>query len=104
MQRRDFLKRLTMTTAGLLVADDALALLVEPRRKIWPVGVNLRPGPRAEWSDDAGVTWRRIALHSDGWQHWTAAPIRGVRPDTQVLFRASGFDGTVVISEMYERD
>lgn len=30
-----------MTAAGLLVADDALAMLVEPRRKFWPVGVTL---------------------------------------------------------------
>lgn len=34
--RRDFLKRLTLTAAGLLVADDVLAMLVEPPRKLWP--------------------------------------------------------------------
>lgn len=32
MLRRDFLKRLTATAAGLLVADDVLELLLEPRR------------------------------------------------------------------------
>lgn len=33
--RRSFLRSLTTTAAGLLVAEDALALLVEPRRKLW---------------------------------------------------------------------
>ena len=33
--RRDFLKRLTLTAAGLYVADDAISLLTEPRRKYW---------------------------------------------------------------------
>jgi hypothetical protein len=41
MIRRDFLKHLTMTAAGLLVAEDVLEELAEPRRKIWPVGVDL---------------------------------------------------------------
>ena len=36
MIRRDFLRRLTATAAGLLVADDALEMLLEPRRKLWP--------------------------------------------------------------------
>ena len=40
MLRRDFLRRLAMTAAGLLVADDALELLTEPRR-FWP-GAELR--------------------------------------------------------------
>lgn len=35
MIRRDFLRRLGLTAAGLLVADDALELLAEPRR-FWP--------------------------------------------------------------------
>lgn len=35
MIRRDFLRRLTATAVGLLVADDALELLLEPRRKLW---------------------------------------------------------------------
>lgn len=35
MLRRDFLKRLTATAAGLLVADDVLELIAEPRR-LWP--------------------------------------------------------------------
>lgn len=34
--RRDFLKRLAIGVGGLLVADDALELITEPRRKIWP--------------------------------------------------------------------
>lgn len=36
MIRRDFLRRLTVTAAGLLVADDALELLLDPPRKVWP--------------------------------------------------------------------
>lgn len=36
--RRDFLKHLVVGAAGLLVADDVLEALVEPRRKYWVVG------------------------------------------------------------------
>jgi hypothetical protein len=36
MIRRHFLRHLTATAAGLLVADDALELLTEPRRRYWP--------------------------------------------------------------------
>ncbi len=45
MIRRDFLKRLTMTAAGLLVADDALAMIAEPRR-FWP-GADFGPYGRS---------------------------------------------------------
>lgn len=36
MIRRAFLSSLVRGAAGLLVADDALELLTEPRRKLWP--------------------------------------------------------------------
>jgi hypothetical protein len=36
MLRRDFLSRLARTAAGLLVAEDAAELLLEPSRKLWP--------------------------------------------------------------------
>jgi len=35
MIRRDFLRSLVTTAAGLLIAEDALELLLEPRRKLW---------------------------------------------------------------------
>lgn len=54
MLRRDFLKRLTVTAAGLLVADDVLAMIAEPRRKVWPVGVQLTGG------QDIQKAWRKI--------------------------------------------
>ena len=34
MIRRDFLRRCAATTAGLIVAGDALELLTEPRRRV----------------------------------------------------------------------
>lgn len=34
--RRAFLRRFVTTSAGLLVAPDALELLVEPSRRFWP--------------------------------------------------------------------
>lgn len=79
MIRRDFLKRLTMTAAGVLVANDALALLTEPRRKYWA---------GADFGDDSRalhVVWRKI--HRDtmrGFNYespeWTVAPIWHHRP------------------------
>ena len=72
MLRRDFLKRLALTTGGLLVADDVLELLVEPRRKIWPVGVDLRSG----WIDNR----YEFAATVDGmWDFWTIDPVVGPR-------------------------
>ncbi len=40
MNRRDFLRAGALTADGLYVAPD---LLAEPRRKIFPVGIDLRP-------------------------------------------------------------
>lgn len=45
MERRNFLRKLALGVAGLMVADDALELLVKPERKIFPVGIDLG------WSD-----------------------------------------------------
>lgn len=36
MYRRDFVRNLAASAAGILVLPDALELLVEPRRKLWP--------------------------------------------------------------------
>ena len=46
MIRRNFFRHLTATAAGLLIADDALAMLVEPRRKVWP---GWTAAPEARW-------------------------------------------------------
>jgi len=63
--RRDFLARLVRSAAGLYVADDALEVLLEQRRKLWP-----------GWSPDP--TWGRSELvcsmsWSNGaeWSKWT---------------------------------
>ena len=44
MNRAAFLRRLVATSAGLLIAPDALELLVEPRRKLW-AGARFSPVP-----------------------------------------------------------
>ena len=56
--RRDFLRRLTLTAAGLLVAEDALELLAEPRR-YWP-GATFAQGPGSvlvHYGDEVIAYW-----------------------------------------------
>jgi hypothetical protein len=57
--RRSFLRQLVATAAGLLVADDALELLTEPRRRLWP-GADFAPGPRPLTLLDMDAELRRI--------------------------------------------
>jgi hypothetical protein len=57
--RRSFLRQLVATAAGLLVADDALELLTEPRRRLWP-GADFAPAPAPLTVLDMDAELRRI--------------------------------------------
>lgn len=83
MIRRDFMRRLTATAAGLLVADDALELLLEPRRKLWP---------GADFGD--GVVLGRIITDplEDSTVYWIVA-----RTDGSVFQIARRFDESIDI-------
>lgn len=50
MKRRDFLNYAVRSAAGLYLADDALELLLEPRRQLWP-GAEFAPSP-GRWIDN----------------------------------------------------
>lgn len=64
MRRSDFLRSLTLSAAGLLIAPDALELIVGPRRRYWPgadFGMPIRLVPsRMYWIDDSGI-WMQDA-------------------------------------------
>jgi hypothetical protein len=90
MLRRDFLRRLTATAAGLLVADDAMELLAH--RKVWAghsfgyegvrVGVVKNPLEWPEWYTTIGGSGRALA------NGWTAIRLPPIGADlTGITFR-----------------
>lgn len=57
VNRRSFLHHATRTAAGLFVADDALELLIEPSRKLWP-----------GWSPQVWE-WKPMRVESEDYYH-----------------------------------
>lgn len=86
MNRADFLRRLTTTAAGLLIAPDALELLAEPRRKVWPGW----GGPKRY---DFEVQWKPVWCEIGDYVYVSGNPVRVIKVD---------YDRCVITTEMLE--